>query len=55
LPAVDFSRPSSRYLGGGEPAGETFPQKDAELLQHIANQIAIGVENALSYRQILTG
>src|SRR5215813_15664206 len=21
LPAVDFSRPSSRYLGGGEPAG----------------------------------
>jgi len=32
---------------------DTFPQKDAELLQHVANQIAIGVENALAYRQVV--
>jgi signal recognition particle GTPase len=32
---------------------ENFPQQDAELLQHIANQIAIGVENALAYRQVV--
>jgi formate hydrogenlyase transcriptional activator len=32
---------------------ETFPQKDGELLQHVANQIAIGVENALAYRQVV--
>jgi formate hydrogenlyase transcriptional activator len=32
---------------------DTFPQKDAELLQHVANQIAIGVENALAYGQVV--
>src|SRR5262249_57052411 len=32
---------------------ETFPQKDADLLQHVANQIAIGVENALVYGQVV--
>ena len=31
---------------------ETFPQKDADLLQHVANQIAI-VENALAYGQVV--
>jgi formate hydrogenlyase transcriptional activator len=30
-----------------------FPQKDAELLRHIANQIAIAVENALAFRQVV--
>jgi formate hydrogenlyase transcriptional activator len=32
---------------------ETFPQKDADLLHHVANQIAIAVENALSYRKVV--
>jgi formate hydrogenlyase transcriptional activator len=32
---------------------ETFPQKDAELLQHVANQIAIAVENALAFGQVV--
>jgi formate hydrogenlyase transcriptional activator len=29
---------------------EHFPEKDAELLRHIANQVAIAVENALAFR-----
>lgn len=32
---------------------ENFPQKDAELLQHVANQIAIGVENALAFGKVV--
>jgi formate hydrogenlyase transcriptional activator len=32
---------------------ETFPQKDAELLQHIANQVAIAVENTLACRRVV--
>jgi formate hydrogenlyase transcriptional activator len=32
---------------------ETFPQKDAHLLQHVANQIAIAVENAIAFGQIV--
>jgi formate hydrogenlyase transcriptional activator len=32
---------------------ETFPQKDADLLQHVANQITIAVENAIAFGQIV--
>ena len=32
---------------------EHFPERDAELLRHIANQVAIGVENALAFRRMV--
>lgn len=32
---------------------ENFPQKDAELLQHVANQIATAVENVLAFGQVV--
>ena len=32
---------------------ENFPERDAELLQHVANQIAIAVENSLAFRQVV--
>ena len=31
---------------------EHFPERDAELLRHIANQVAIAVENALAFRRM---
>ncbi len=31
----------------------TFPEQDIEILSHIADQVAIAVENALAYEQIL--
>src|SRR5215468_7108624 len=52
LPLISHGRPLGTLVVASQRE-ETFPQKDAELLQHIANQIAIGVENALSYRQIV--
>jgi formate hydrogenlyase transcriptional activator len=32
---------------------ETFPHEDVELLQHVANQIAIAVANALTFGQVV--
>ena len=32
---------------------EHFPERDAELLRHIANQVAIAVENALAFRRMV--
>lgn len=52
LPLISHDRPLGTLVVGSLRE-ENFPQKDAELLRHIANQIAIGVENALSYRQIV--
>jgi len=52
LPLISHGRPLGTLVVASL-RDETFPQKDAELLQHIANQIAIGVENALSYRHIV--
>src|SRR5262245_45988201 len=52
LPLISHGRPLGTLVVASQRE-ETFPQKDAELLQHIANQIAIGVENALSYRQVV--
>jgi formate hydrogenlyase transcriptional activator len=31
---------------------ESFPRQDAELLQHIANQVAIAVENAMAFGRV---
>jgi formate hydrogenlyase transcriptional activator len=52
LPLVSRGRPLGTLVVASLQE-ETFPQKDAELLQHVANQIAIGVENALAYRQVV--
>ena len=52
LPLISHGRPLGTLVVGSLRE-ENFPLKDAELLQHIANQIAIGVENALSYRQVV--
>jgi formate hydrogenlyase transcriptional activator len=52
LPLISHGRPLGTLVVASLRE-ETFPQKDAELLQHVANQIAIGVENALSYRRIV--
>ena len=52
LPLISRGRPLGTLVVASLQA-ETFPQKDADLLQHVANQIAIGVENALSYRRVV--
>lgn len=52
LPLIAHDRPLGT-LTVASLKEETFPQKDAELLQHVGNQIAIGVENALAYRQVV--
>ena len=53
MSSSDFSRSTPGTLVVGSLREENFPLKDAELLQHIANQIAIAVENALAYRQVV--
>ena len=40
------------FLGVGSFREDAFSESDQELLGHIANQIAIAVENALAYREI---
>ena len=40
------------FLGVGSFREDAFTEDDQELLCHIANQIAIAVENALQYREI---
>jgi formate hydrogenlyase transcriptional activator len=52
LPLVSHGRPLG-ILVVASLQEETFPQRDADLLQHVANQIAIGVENALAYGQVV--
>ncbi|HJU60900.1 MAG TPA: sigma 54-interacting transcriptional regulator, partial [Candidatus Binatia bacterium] len=52
LPLISHGRPLGTLVVASLQA-ETFPQKDADLLQHVANQIAIAVENALSYGQVV--
>ncbi|HEX5964521.1 MAG TPA: sigma 54-interacting transcriptional regulator, partial [Pyrinomonadaceae bacterium] len=42
------------FLGVGSFREAAFSKDDQELLGHIANQIAIAVENALAYREIET-
>ena len=52
LPLIAHGRPLGVLVvaSGSEPV---FPQSDAELLQPVANQIAIAVENALGFTQIV--
>ncbi|HTN69495.1 MAG TPA: GAF domain-containing protein, partial [Methylomirabilota bacterium] len=52
LPLISHGRPLGTLVVASLRE-ETFPQKDAELLQHVANQIAIGVENAIAFRQVV--
>jgi GAF domain-containing protein len=52
LPLISHSRPLGTLVVASL-TDETFPEKDAELLQHVANQIAIAVENSLAYRKVV--
>ena len=50
LPLVSHDRPLGTLVVASVEH-ERFPEKDAELLRHVANQIAIAVENALAYHE----
>jgi formate hydrogenlyase transcriptional activator len=52
LPLISHDRALGSLMVGSLRE-EMFPQKDAELLQHVANQIAIAVENALAFGQVV--
>ena len=52
LPLISRGRPLGTLVVASMRE-ETFPQKDAEMLQHVANQIAIAVENALAFGQVV--
>jgi formate hydrogenlyase transcriptional activator len=52
LPLISHGRPLGTLVVASLRE-ETFPQKDADLLQHVANQIAIAVENALAFGQVV--
>jgi formate hydrogenlyase transcriptional activator len=52
LPLVSHGRPLGTLVVASLRE-EIFPQKDAELLHHVANQIAIAVENALAFGQVV--
>jgi formate hydrogenlyase transcriptional activator len=52
LPLISHGRPLGTLVVASLQE-ENFPEKDAELLQHVANQIAIAVENSLAYGQVV--
>jgi formate hydrogenlyase transcriptional activator len=52
LPLISHGRPLGTLVVASVRE-ENFPRKDAELLQHVANQIAIAVENSLAFGQIV--
>jgi formate hydrogenlyase transcriptional activator len=52
LPLISRGRPLGT-LAVASLHEEIFPEKDADLLQHVANQIAIAVENALAFGQVV--
>jgi formate hydrogenlyase transcriptional activator len=52
LPLISHGRPLGTLVVASLKE-ESFPRKDADLLQHVANQIAIAVENALAFGQIV--
>lgn len=52
LPLVSHDRPLGTIVVASLKE-ERFPEKDAELLRPVANQIAIAVENSLAYRQVV--
>jgi len=51
LPLISHGRPLGTLVVASLRE-ENFPERDAELLRHIANQIAIAVENALAFRKM---
>ena len=50
LPLISHGRPLGTLVVASMRE-ENFPQRDAELLRNVANQIAIAVENSLAYRR----
>ena len=52
LPLISHGRPLGTLVVASM-TDEKFPEKDAELLQHVANQIAIAVENSLAFRKVV--
>jgi formate hydrogenlyase transcriptional activator len=52
MPLISHARPVGTLVVASLRE-ENFPEKDAELLQHVANQIAIAVENSLAFSQIV--
>jgi formate hydrogenlyase transcriptional activator len=50
LPLISHGRPLGTLVVASLQA-ENFPERDAELLRNVANQIAIAVENSLAYRR----
>jgi formate hydrogenlyase transcriptional activator len=50
LPLISHDRPLGTLVVASLKE-DNFPAKDAELLQHVANQIAIAVENSLAYHE----
>jgi len=52
LPLISRGRPLGALVVANLHE-ETFPHEDAELLQHLANQIAIAVENVLAFGQVV--
>jgi formate hydrogenlyase transcriptional activator len=52
LPLISHGRPLGTLVVASQQE-ENFPEKDAELLKHVANQIAIAVENSLAFRQVV--
>ncbi|HEU4344619.1 MAG TPA: sigma 54-interacting transcriptional regulator [Candidatus Binatia bacterium] len=52
LPLISHGRPLGTLVVASLQE-ENFPERDAELLQHVANQIAIAVENSLAFHQVV--
>ncbi|HVO91472.1 MAG TPA: sigma 54-interacting transcriptional regulator [Terriglobales bacterium] len=52
LPLISHGRPLGTIVVASLKE-ERFPEKDAELLRPVANQIAIAVENSLAFRQVV--
>jgi len=52
LPLISRGRPLGTLVVASLHE-EIFPQKDAELLQHVSNQIAIAVENAVAFGKVV--
>ncbi len=50
LPLISHGRPLGTLVVASLHE-ENFPERDAELLRNVANQIAIAVENSLAYRR----
>ncbi|HXG50075.1 MAG TPA: sigma 54-interacting transcriptional regulator [candidate division Zixibacteria bacterium] len=52
LPLIAHNRPLGTLVVASLKE-DRFPERDAELLRHVANQIAIAVENSLAFRQVV--